>query len=112
MVRGAVPRVFRLRTPVWQADLDAFAELRSSAILRFLQEAATRASSDTGFDAAYYERERTLWLVRRTILALPAPARYGDELEAITWVADFRRVRSQRDYEVRAGDRLVARAQT
>ena len=112
MIRGAVPRVFRWRAPVWQADVDAFGELRSSAVLRFLQETATRASTEAGFDPAYYERAGTLWLVRRTTLALLAPARYGDELEATTWIADFRRVRSRRDYEIRGGDRLVARAHT
>jgi len=112
MVRRGVPRVFRFRAPVWQADLDAFGELRSATLLRLLQETATRASSDAGFDPAYYEREATVWLVRRTALTRLAPAGYGYELEAATWVADFRRVRSQRDYEVRAGERLIARAST
>ena len=112
MVRGSVPRVFRFRGPVWQADLDAFGELRSATMLRFLQETATRASTDAGFDPAFYERQGSLWLVRRTALTRLAPAHYGDEIEATTWVADFRRVRSRRDYEVRAGDRLVAQAST
>ena len=107
-----MPRVFRWRAPVWQADVDAFGELRISVLLRFLQETATRASTDAGFDPAYYARAGTLWLVRRTRLTLREPARYGDELEATTWIADFRRVRSRRDYEIRAGDRLVARAHT
>ena len=40
MVRGCVPRVFRFRAPVWQADIDAFGELRSATMLRFLQETA------------------------------------------------------------------------
>ena len=112
MVRVAVPRVFRFRTSVWQADLDAFGELRSASLLRFLQETATRASTDAGFDAAYYARHGTHWLVRRTQLTHLFPIRHGDELEATTRIADFRRVRSRRDYEVRAGERLVARAWT
>lgn len=112
MVRGAVRREFRFRTSVWQADVDAFGELKSSALLRFLQETATRASTEAGFDPAFYERQGTLWLVRRTMLTQLAPIRYGDDLEATTWVADFRRVRSRRDYEVRVGDEVVARAST
>jgi YbgC/YbaW family acyl-CoA thioester hydrolase len=107
-----VPRVFWWRAPVWQADVDAFGEVRASTLLRFLQETATRASTDAGFDPAYYARTGTMWLVRRSTLTLAAPARYGDELEARTWIVDFRRVRSQRAYEVRAGDLLVARADT
>jgi acyl-CoA thioester hydrolase len=112
MVRRGVHHAFRFRTSVWQADVDAFGELRSAVLLRFLQETATRASTAAGFDPAFYERHGTLWLVRRTTLTQLAPIRYGDDLEATTWIADFRRVRSRRDYEVHAGDGLVARAST
>jgi acyl-CoA thioester hydrolase len=97
---------------VWQADVDAFGEVRSSVFLRLLQETATRASTDAGFDPLFYERAGTMWLVRRTVLELLAPARYGDEIEAVTWIADFRRVRSRREYEVRSATRLLARAHT
>jgi acyl-CoA thioesterase FadM len=51
-----------------------------------------------------------MWLVRRTTLQRAAPARYGHELSVRTRIADFRRVRSQRTYEVHAGDHLIARA--
>ena len=93
---------------MWQADVDAFGELRTSTLLKLLQETATRASTDAGFDPAYYRTTGTMWLVRRTTLMLDAPARYGDTLDVTTWIDDFRRVRSQRKYEVRAGDRMVA----
>jgi acyl-CoA thioester hydrolase len=112
MVRSGVSRVFQWRAPVWQADVDACGELRTSALLRLLQETATRASTDAGFDPAYYERAGTMWLVRRTALERFAPARYEDDVVVTTWIADFRRVRSRRDYELRCGDRLVARAHT
>ena len=112
MVRVHVSRAFSWTAPVWQADLDAFGELRNTTLLRMLQEAATRASSDVGFDAAYYERTGLMWIIRRTRLTLTSPARYGDVLTVRTWIADFRRVRSQREYEVHARDRLVARAST
>ena len=110
MVRRDVPREFFWRAPVWQADLDAFGELRSTTLLRLLQEAATRASTDAGFDSAYYDRTGGMWIVRRTQLSMASPARYGDLLDVRTWITDFRRVRSQRAYEVRSGERLVARA--
>lgn len=112
MVRVPVRHQFRFRTVAWQADVDAFGELRSATLLRFLQETATRASTDAGFDPAYYARTGTLWLIRRTTLTRLAPIRYGDELEATTWIADFRRVRSRRDYVVHAGERCVGQAST
>ncbi len=110
MIRSDVIREFLWRTPVWQADLDAFGEVRNVSLLRLLQEAATRASSDVGFDAAYYDRTGAMWIIRRTALTRSGTIRYGDELTVRTWIADFRRVRSQREYEVTVEDRLVARA--
>ncbi len=110
MIRRLVPRKFHWRAPVWQADVDAFGEVRSVSMLRLLQEAATRASTDAGFDASYYERTGLMWLIRRTGLIIESPARSGDDLTVQTWISDFRRVRSQREYVVHAADRLVARA--
>ncbi|MEO6027871.1 MAG: thioesterase family protein [Candidatus Binatia bacterium] len=103
-------REFLWRTPVWQADLDAFGEVRNVSLLRLLQEAATRASSAVGFDSAYYDRVGAMWIIRRTALTRTGTIRYGDELTVRTWIADFRRVRSQREYEVTVADRVVARA--
>jgi len=107
-----VPRVYAWSVPVWQADVDAAGEMRASSLLRLLQETATRASAEAGFDPDYYARIGRTWMVRRSTLALAEPARYGDVLTARTWIADFRRVRSRREYEVRVGARPVATAHT
>jgi acyl-CoA thioester hydrolase len=95
-------------------DLDAWGELRSNVLLRWLQQAASDASAAAGFDVAWYARAGTLWVIRRTIVEYLAPVHYEDVLEVRTWVADLRRVRSQREYEVwRTADRtLVARGST
>lgn len=95
-------------------DLDAFGELPAHRVLRFMQQAASDASAAVGFDVGWYEREGTLWVIRRTVVDFPTPASYGDELDVRTWVTDMRRVRSQREYEVvRASDgQLVARGAT
>jgi|SRR5215470_15868033 len=95
-------------------DLDAYGELRPSAALRYMQQAASDASAAVGFDMEWYERNATLWVIRRTIIDYVAPAFYRDALEVRTWVADMRRVRSQRDYELwRPRDQTqVARAST
>ena len=56
-----MPRVYRWSAPVWQADVDAFGELRTSTLLKFLQETATRASTDAGFAPAYYRDTGTMY---------------------------------------------------
>ncbi len=92
------------------AELDPYEELRPSAVARLLQLAASEASSALGYDAGWYARNNTTWILRRTSLHTEGPIRQGDDLEIRTWVADFRRVRSIRRYEVMRGDELVAAA--
>jgi acyl-CoA thioester hydrolase len=99
-----VARVYTARFPVHQYHLDPFGELRSSHCVRFLQQAATDASADAGFGASWYGRAGTLWLIRRSTVEYLRPVRAGTTVTVRTWVADFRRVRSQREYEALAGD--------
>ena len=41
------------------------------------------------------------WLVRETDITYLRPLVYGDTVIVKTWVGDFRRVRSRRDYALR-----------
>lgn len=88
------------RVRVRHDDLDAFGRAYPSAYLRHLVQVAIDASTDAGFDAAWYAMAGARWLVRRTTFSVARPARADDELTVRTWVEDFRRVRSRRCYEV------------
>ena len=88
------------RVRVRHDDLDAFGRAYPSAYLRHLVQVAIDASTDAGFDAAWYATAGARWLVRRTTFSVARPARADDELTVRTWVEDFRRVRSRRCYEV------------
>lgn len=96
------------------AELDPFGELAAAAQVRLLQLAAARASADAGFDASWYENHASTWVVRFTRLRRLAEARHSDELAVRTWVSDFRRVRSLRQYEITriADGATVARGAT
>jgi acyl-CoA thioester hydrolase len=72
-----------------------------SRYARLLEEAATIASSEAGYPPEWYAREGTAWVIRRTTIDCEAPLRSDEEVEVATWVADFRRVRSRREYEAR-----------
>jgi YbgC/YbaW family acyl-CoA thioester hydrolase len=52
------------------------------------------------------------WIVRRTIAEFSRPVGPGAVCTVRTWVADFRRVRSRRCYEVRVGDAVVMSAES
>ena len=95
-------------------ECDAFGHVRGVSLLCYMQEAAFDASAAVGYDMARYEELKRLWLVHETDLESLSSLRYGDSVQVKTWVADFRRVRSCRMYEMRlsGSGELVARANT
>jgi acyl-CoA thioester hydrolase len=109
-----MPRVYIASFGVHNHELDAFGELRASTYARLLQQTATDASADAGYPQIWYADAGTFWLVRRTTIEYLQPVRASDTLRIRTWVADFRRVRSQREYEVysESTQTPVARAHT
>lgn len=88
--------------------------VRDACYLRFMQEAAFEASAAAGYWDDRYQAMRRIWLIHESAVDFRAPLRYGDLVRIRTWVADFRRVRSRRAYELRreADGALVARAST
>lgn len=109
-----MPRTYCARIPVPDHEIDAFEELRPSSYVRFLQRAAREASAEAGYNEDWYSQAGTIWVIRRTTIEYLSPARLGEVLEVETHVADFRRVRSRRDYgmrEARSG-RAIATART
>jgi acyl-CoA thioester hydrolase len=110
-----MPLVLRFPARVPWHELNAFGEVRGSALARLLQDVAGLASTHVGYPAEWFERNGMQWIVRRTATERHAPVRQGgDDVEVTTWVADFRRVQSRREYEVRRREdgQLLATAST
>ncbi|MDX2162503.1 MAG: YbgC/FadM family acyl-CoA thioesterase [bacterium] len=107
------PAVYKTTFQVRSYECDAYGHLNNANYLRYMQEAAIQASAAVGWDDARYQQIGHVWLIHETDIEYLAPVRLGDRVEITTWVADFRRVRSRRSYELRNqnGD-LVARATT
>ncbi len=103
-------RAFRVR----HYECDAHGDVQHANYLRYMQEAAFDASAAAGYDLDRYEAMGKFWLIRETDLAVHRPLHYGETVAVKTWVADFRRVRSRRAYELRLADSgaLVARGHT
>jgi acyl-CoA thioester hydrolase len=93
-------------------ECDAYGHLNNANYARYMEEAAFEASAAVGYDRARYQAMGVLWLARETEIEYLQPLRYGDTVTVKTWVADFRRVRSRRQYEFWRGDDLLARAST
>jgi acyl-CoA thioester hydrolase len=95
-------------------ECDAHGHVNHANYLRYIQQAAMEASAAAGYDVAWYEQMQRQWLIRETDITFWHPLTYGDAVVVKTWVADFRRVRSRRAYELRyatTGER-VAEAHT
>lgn len=98
---------FRIRN----YELNAQGELPNSTLQRFFQEAAMQASADAGFGVAWYATHQSVWVIHEMTLEHTRPIHYLDELAITTWVSDFQRVRSHREYLARnaATNEIVAR---
>jgi acyl-CoA thioester hydrolase len=103
-------RTFRVR----YGECDALGHVNNAHYLRYMQETAFDASAAAGYGMNRYDEMKRLWLARQTEIEYLRPLGYGDSVTVKTWVADFRRVTSRRDYELRlAGSgEPVARAYT
>ncbi len=103
-------RKFRVR----HYECDAYGHVNHANYLRYMQEAAMDASAEAGYDTDWYIKTNRQWLIRETNITYLRPLTYGDEVIVKTWVADFRRVRSRRAYELRreSDDEIVAQAHT
>jgi len=103
---------YRMRLPVRRYEVDRFGFVHDYLYQQYLEEAAIQASAAAGFGPRWYDEHGTVWVVRDITVEYLHPASIDDELEIRTWIADFRRVRSHREYEIyRAGDqRILLRA--
>ena len=103
-------RSFRVRF----CECDAYGHLNNAHYLRYMQETAFDASAEIGYDKAFYEQLGRTWLTRETEIEYLQPLFYNDTVLVKTWVSDFRRATSRREYEFThaTSGALVARGAT
>lgn len=95
-----MPKIYTARLRVRHHEVDTYGLLYPAMYLRYLAQTAIDASTAAGFDARWYLAAGAGWIIRRSTLELKRTAADGDPLEIRTWVEDFRRVRSNRRYEI------------
>lgn len=103
-------RIFSVR----YSECDALGHVNNSHYLRYMQEAAFDGSAAAGYGSEVYAAMKRIWLARQTEIEYLRPLRYGESVIVKTYVVDFRRVVSRRNYEMRVQgtDEPVARAWT
>jgi len=105
--------IFRHRFIVGPEAIDGNGHVNNVVYVQWMQDVAVQHADATGCTAAT-ERIGATWVARSHKIEYLSPAFAGDEIEAQTWVANFRKVRSLRRYKfVRTADQItLARGET
>lgn len=93
-------------------EVDAAGQVLPATYLRWFQEAAIFASSESGFDEARYRQLGSTWFVRELHLELLAPLGAGETVQVFTWAAQMRTATAYRQYSARRpGGELLAQGE-
>ena len=99
--------VFHLQIVVPAAAVDQNRHVNNVAYVQWMQDAAIQHSAATGC-TRMTEAIGATWVARMHRIEYLRPAFAGETISVLTWVADFRRVRSLRRYKfIRAADQTV-----
>jgi acyl-CoA thioester hydrolase len=94
-----MPHTFTAHFTVRHDECDAYGHLNNAVYLRYMQEAAFRASADAGLGQAEYEAMGHFWLIRETEIEYMQPVKGGEDLAIKTWNEGFRRTMARRRYQ-------------
>jgi acyl-CoA thioester hydrolase len=105
--------IFRHKFTVSPEAIDGNGHVNNVVYVQWMQDVAILHSDAAGC-TDMTRRIGAMWVARSHKIEYLSPAFVGDEIEALTWVADFRKVRSLRRYKfVRATDQTtLARGET
>jgi acyl-CoA thioester hydrolase len=99
--------VYRVEITVPAEAVDRNRHVNNVVYVQWMQDAALQHSAATGC-TRMTETIGATWVARMHRIEYLSPAFAGEAITVLTWVADFRRVRSLRRYKfVRAADEKV-----
>jgi acyl-CoA thioester hydrolase len=102
-----VEPVYRVEIRVPAEVVDRNRHVNNVAYVQWMQDAAIQHSAATGC-TRMTEAIGATWVARMHRIEYLSPAFADDAITVLTWVADFRRVRSLRRYKfIRAADQKV-----
>lgn len=100
--------VFEESYRVNSRDVDRFNQCRPSAVLGYLQEAATGAAKEGGFTRErLLDRYNLFWMLARVWYRLDKPIFWDQELTVCTWHRGNQGMMMYRDYDMYVGDERI-----
>lgn len=105
--------VYRKQFTVPPEAIDRNGHVNNVEYVRWMQDLAVKHWNSVGGQAVNEENNAT-WVARSHHIEYLRPAFEGDEVEAVTWVNNMRRVRSMRKYAFKRLDdgKIIARGET
>ena len=100
------------RFAVHSYEADAWGMLAAPALSGWLQEAAGQQAEALGVGVEALHGRGLAWVLSRQKVEIERPIVLGDEVEVATWPTGADRVAALRDFEIRRGGEVVARAVT
>ena len=94
-----MPQIYQYKLTVAEDALDVNGHVNNLEYLRWMQLAAVLHSDAEGCTNATMA-EKATWVVRTHYVEYLRPAFAGEHLVVMTWVSDFRRVKSLRKYKI------------
>ena len=95
-----MPAVYEHHRTVLDAEIDGLGHANNVVYLHWMIDAAVAHSAAQGWTGERYQELGTGWVVRRHEINYLQPAFAGEEIVVRTWVADMRRVQSQRRFVI------------
>ena len=109
-----MPKIFHYKFTVPADAIDGNGHVNNVVYVQWMQDVAILHSNHQGGTTEKHLELGSSWIVRSHQIEYLNPSFEGDEIEALTWVSDMRRVSSLRKYQFRrASDQtLLAKAET
>lgn len=100
-----MPAIYQHPLQVPASSIDEQGHVNNLEYLHWMQDAALAHSAAQGWPTERYLQLGAPWVARSHRVDYLKPAFLDDSIVVLTWVADFRKVRSLRQYKiVRAGE--------
>ena len=104
---STMSRIYCHQFQVLEDVVDENGHVNNVVYVQWMQDAAVRHSDSSGCTRSTQEHGAT-WVVRSHQIEYLRPTFAGDRVEVLTWVSNFRRVRSLRKYKfVRVKDGTI-----
>jgi len=103
-----MPAVFEHWLTVDRNDVDVLGHVNNVSYVRWMQDAAVAHSAAQGWPTQRYLEIGAGWVARSHWVEYRRPAFCDERIAVLTWVSNFRKVRSLRKYKItRPGDDAV-----